>query len=78
MWMVTGGPGEGGAHVTLAVEEDLRRENASATILRKLFHKRKKNNSVFRITTSQFLRQFVFFRPYWCFRLKLPFVSFSR
>lgn len=42
MWMVTGGPGEGGAHVTRAVEEDLRRECASVTILRKLFHKKKK------------------------------------
>ena len=58
--MVTGGPGEGGAHVTRAVEEDLRREYASVTILRKLFHK-KKNNSVFRITTSRFLHQFAFF-----------------
>ena len=47
MWMVTGGPGEGGAHVTLAVEEDLRRENASVTILRKLFHKRKKKTIQF-------------------------------
>ena len=76
--MVTGGPGEGGVHVTRAVEEDLRRECASVTILRKLFHKRKKNNSVFRITTSHFLRQFVFFKPCWCFRLKVPLVSFSR
>lgn len=45
MWMVTGGPGEGGAHVTRAVEEDLRRECASVTILRKLFHKKKKQFS---------------------------------
>ena len=41
MWMVTGGAGEGGAHVTLAVEEDLRRESASVTILCKLFHNKK-------------------------------------
>lgn len=47
MWMVTGGSGEGGAHVTPAVEEDLRRENASVTILRKLFHKRKKKQFSF-------------------------------
>lgn len=45
MWMVTGGPGEGGAHVTRAVEEDLRRECASVTILRKLFHKKNKQFS---------------------------------
>lgn len=45
MWMVTGGPGEGGAHVTRAVEEDLRRECASVTILRKLFYKKKKQFS---------------------------------
>lgn len=45
MWMVTGGPGEGGAHVIRAVEEDLRRECASVTILRKLFHKKKKQFS---------------------------------
>ena len=78
MWMVTGGPGEGGAHVTRAVEEDLRRERASVTILRKLFHKKKKNNSVIHITTSQFLHQFVFFKPCWCFRLNVSFVPFSR
>ena len=78
MWMVTGGPGEGGAHVIRAVEEDLRKECASVTILRKLFHKKKKHNSVIHKTTSQFLHQFVFFKPCWCFRLKLPFVSFSR
>ena len=47
MWMVTGGPGEGGAHVTRAVEEDLRRECASVTILRKLFHKKKKTIQLF-------------------------------
>ena len=47
MWMVTGGPGEGGAHVTRAVEEDLRRERASVTILRKLFHKKKKTIQLF-------------------------------
>ena len=77
MWMVTGGPGEGGAHVTRAVEEDLRTECASVTILRKLFHKKKKQFSI-HITTSQFLHQFVFFKPCWCFRLKVPFVPFSR
>ena len=47
MWMVTGEPGEGGAHVTRAVEEDLRRECASVTILRKLFHKKKKTIQLF-------------------------------
>ena len=75
--MVTGGPGEGGAHVTRAVEEDLRRECASVTILRKLFHKKKKNNSVFRITTSRFLHQFAFFNHVGVFALRFPSFHFQ-